>query len=190
MDTHQLSLVCERLDPAIKHFFRGVFSLDNFILDGSNYVDSSSNNILIFNNRIAASRLKGHWLLMCLNSKTLSLFDSFNKEISFYGNKLDEYILGLSSGVTLETTPFRVQGNSKLCGVYCIFVAHHLAKGSRLPQLIQEHFSSSNLAENDNKVLTWFVQQPYGYLVSERCKEKDSDCVTFEELGVVNDGSR
>jgi len=188
MNTEQISLICEDLDSRIKVYYRGTFALDNLLSEAETYLDISKDNIFIFNSQ--PSKYPGlHWLLLYISKhgETLTFFDSFAKPPEFYSQQLAYLINGLSANVKgpLRLAQFRIQSDSRLCGVYCIFVAHQLAIGERL-EVALERFSPVNLRENDQRVLHWFTQQPYGFLLSPDCKGSNNTCLSYSEL--LNDG--
>ncbi len=180
MNTSQLDFVCYNLDRAIKPYFCGTYSLDGLLTQLKYSLKSSQQNLAIFN--IEPSSKKGlHWLLLSLKNKELIVFDSFGKHPSFYSQNLANFLATLSGGEPPKLAPFRLQSDfSRLCGVYCIYVAHHLGAGAKFESLFSK-FSQINLSENDLRVLRWFSEQPYGNILKEDCNCGEY-CITYSDL--------
>lgn len=169
MNSKDIDLLCRR-DRIINPYFRGVFALNILLEDIYKYIDFKSVNIFIFNSQPSYSSKGGHWLLLVvdvdpLNNGIASIqyFDSFAKSPRTYDEKLASLLFNLSTYLTdggFQSAPFRVQSaDSRLCGLYCIFVAHCLMIKKffgRLPTLIREKFSPISLLNNDHYLLNWF----------------------------------
>lgn len=192
MDVSVLERVMGEKDEDIAPWFRGVFSLDEFIEYSANLIQYEDKNVFVFNSEPVAV-VEGHWLLMYFDgtdpdNKYLCFFDSFARPPSFYDVNLQKYFDNLTYALTerpLVESPYQVQSDrSNVCGLYVTFVARGLLSrkyiGGRLPALIEENFSSRNLRENDLKVLNWFDRQRYGEFVKKHCAS--NDCVSLETL--------
>lgn len=166
MNTEQIDLICGQLDSEIRPYYQGCYSLDNYISYNDVYYNPETVNIYIVNNQNSSSKKDGHWLLISKNPNVF--FCSFGKGPLFYGleNKFD------------EVNTIRVQGKSRICGLYCIYFASQIAKGAKMSALVKSHFSPVALNSNDSLILNWTLQQPFGYLLG--CK--GSQCLSFEEL--------
>jgi len=183
MNTDQIDVICTKLDYAIKPYYRGTFALNNLIEHGIDYCDFATTNILIFNT-VPSWKTYGHWLLLIRKPEVTIYFDSFNKPPEFYSEQLAKFIGKIIDDNTqpLRSADFRLQGDSKLCGVYCIFIAHKVAAGERLDNVLVNNFSKFEFAENDKTVLNWFIDQLYGDILKQACKGDQFMCLTYEEL--------
>ncbi len=183
MNTDQIDFICSNLDTVIRPYFRGVFSLDNLLYFGDEYLDLETVNVIIFNSQMS-DREGMHWLLLVIGPgrQKVVLFDSFANTPEYYSLSLAEFL-----GKDLELSPFCVQGNSKICSLYCIVVAHCLSKGADLETLIPQKFSPYKLDENDDMVIDWVKQQEYGELLKETCRSELEPCLSYEELKNGND---
>lgn len=189
--------------PQTKMYFRGVFTLDNFVDRYEEFLDFSSDNLFIINtatkeelNEVVTGY---HWLLVCLEGRRgrVIFFDSFGKNPSDYDDVLNETLDNLSdyTDSALVKSPYRIQNNnSKLCGIYCIFIAEQLFRGlnndrrrRRLPNqlndIIIKYFSANNFDKNDRFVYNWFKKQNYAedYL-KKSCSSKSIDCLSYNKL--------
>ena len=185
MNASEIELICGDLDSKIKLYYRGTYSLDIYLYSAQNILDFTSTNIVIFNNQKSGSP-GAHWLLLYITPRAerVVFFDSFSKPPEWYSAQLADFIHGISSNAKagLETSSYRLQGDTKICGLYCIFIARHLTFGERLQSIIDSYFTPIYFSENDSKVLSWFSHQPYGYMLKERCKGEKNPFLSYTEL--------
>ena len=168
MNSAQLELICGSLDPIVKPYFRGVYSLDAYKLYGNESLQVNKINIYIVNSQPAASEGE-HWLLICRGCRSV-FFDSFGKLPTFYG-----------VNVTFDfVNDQRVQGNSRICGLYCVYVARKIVQSVHLRTHLRSVFSFIALNNNDLQVIDWFRSLPYGYLLREDCYS--NNCVSYKQL--------
>ena len=115
-----------------------------------------------------------HWILLFLDKSTTVFFDSFGQKPSFYSEKLPAFLKSISPNPV--KTGFRIQHqDSRLCGVYCLYFAHHLGKNFTFEEIL-EKFSPSDFKGNDFQVQTWFRSTPF-------CQSGlRSACLTFAEF--------
>lgn len=104
-----------------------------------------------------------HWVAMFFKGNSAYYFDSYGQP------PLEKNILPFIEKHcrhwTYNTNP--LQGRSMpVCGVYCIFALHFLAKGCDLDTIIRLKFSQTESFKNDKEVLAWF-QRNYGHLYAE-----------------------
>lgn len=184
MNAGQLNYLCLK-DPEISDFFQGVYALDEFLNVALENFDVNSVNFCIHNVQ-KSNRLGSHWILYFFDllNKRICWFDTFAKSPDFYSTDLKNYLLDISAKVVIDTSfcPFQVQsGKSKLCGLYCIFVARQLIAGGfeNLNSIVNHFFDSSDPQENDRKLLRWFKDK-YGLKVLKNCGEED--CHNFDKL--------
>lgn len=167
MNSRQLDLICGSYDQVIKPYFRGVFSSDAYELYHSEILIPNKLNIYIVNSAPSSTRGE-HWLLICKGNKSL-FFDSFGKPPSFYNLGNFEHV-----------NTVRLQGKSKICGLYCILLAKQIAQGKHMTSFIHEKFSPTLLEVNDTQVIDWFQRQPYGYLLRKDCYT--NNCLSYDQL--------
>ena len=168
MNSSDLQKICGEYDSKIKPYFCGVFAIDVFESYYSRYCKEDSMNIFVVNTQ--PSDLPGeHWVLISLNKKNL-FFDSFHKSPRFYG---------LLSPKMQECTSYRLQGDSRICGVYCIWAARLLSQNKDIHSIIDNYFSKTDLKANDCSVIQWLKSQPYGKVVSFDCK---NDCLAYKDF--------
>lgn len=168
MNSSQLELICKSLDSILKPYFRGVYSLDAYKLYANELLQVNQLNIYIVNSQPAASQGE-HWLLICRGCRSI-FFDSFGKSPTFYGiNDTFDFV-----------NDQRVQGDSRICGLYCIYIARKIAQSVHLKTHLQSAFSSYDLNKNDLQVIDWFHSLPYGYLLREDCY--NNKCISYSQL--------
>ena len=192
MNTFQINTICENLLNKIKPYYRGTFSLENLLYESAEYMVANEKNIFIFNSNTHWQKRDGHWLVLFVNRNSIVYFDSFGFAAEKYSEKLSDFIFALTSniGAQLESTPFPVQHTeSRICGLYCIFVSSFLAENWKLTDIIQTHFAAHSSKENDAKVIQWFLNQSFGYLLTDFCKENKL-CLNKSELLQQNGKSR
>ncbi len=184
MNSSQIDFICSKLDPVIRPYFRGVFSLDNLILYGDEYLNLEEINVIIFNSQPSDSE-GAHWLLLVISSgwQNVVFFNSFANPPEFYSIALAKFM-----GEGVVVSPYRVQGDSIICALYCILVAHFLSKGKDLDPFIRRSFSPYNLSDNDNSVIEWASEREYGGLLKETCLSELEPCLNYEQ--VKNGASR
>ena len=165
MNSDQLEKICTAYDTVIRPYFRGVFSHDAYLLYHEESLQPNQLNIYIVN----SSSTKGeHWLMICKGNKSI-FFDSFGKSPSFY-----------NLGSFEQVNKTRLQGKSRVCGLYCILFAHQIALGKNMHSFIGENFSQLMLDENDVQVIEWFKKQPYGYMLRQDCYS--NQCISYSQL--------
>ena len=172
MNTEQLYRICGHYDKSIMPYFRGVFAYDTYLQYKDEYcVPNQKMNIFIVNTEPSFSRGK-HWLLIILDKfgQPYLYFDSFGKNPLFYG--IEERFE--------EKNEFRVQGVSKLCGLYCVLIANVVANNKSMTSFVNSYFSRHELRNNDSLLIDWFRKQPYGSILKEDCVK--SDCISYAEL--------
>ena len=99
------------------------------------------------------------------------MFDSFGKSAEHYGLESIDFTL---------VSNIRYQGNSKICGLYCLFGAQTVCKGRDLGLILKEQFSTSDRRINDYSILDWFKKQNYSGFSKEFCMRKNNSCLTYE----------
>ncbi len=65
MNTGQIDFICGNLDTVICPYFRGMFSLENLIYFGDEYLDLEMVNVIIFNSQMS-DKDGMHWLLLVI----------------------------------------------------------------------------------------------------------------------------
>lgn len=146
MYANQINILLSQ-DKLTQQLFTGVFSCDTVPI-------GSTNCFIIVNT--APSTYKGeHWVLFFKNGATVIFFDSLANDLHFYGACLENAFKKFSNVDSPELSKIRFQSyDSNVCGIYCIYVARELCKNKSINN-IQKSFSS-NLLENDCKIIKWF----------------------------------
>jgi len=129
-------------DPITKDIFKGVYARDELPNPIKSYP-----NCFIFNNK-PRSNAGEHWLAVFFNSdKTCYFFDSYGMNPSFYG--LTNYLK--SNCKKINYNQKRLQGDSDLCGFYCIAFLYFKSRNK-----LKEFFDifSNNLLKNDNFIFS------------------------------------
>ena len=109
------------LDPCLKYKYKGCFSCDNFPSSGYN------NSFSIINT--APKNHQGeHWVLIAGKRGQVVFYDSFGRHFpTYFPNIFQRVDAGDKQLVQLFPTASFVQHpDSYLCGIYCVFVAHHI----------------------------------------------------------------
>lgn len=185
MNAELINKICFEFDDTIAEYYRGTFNFANFLENGINFCDFQTLNIFIVNTQTGPPGK--HWILFLFNPKfnQLCYFDSFAKPLEFYGKNLQSLLdsISIDFELPIRTSSYRIQGNSAICGLYCIYVAHFLASGNRLDHIIAK-FSSTKLDENDENLIEWFENQPYSEIIQANCADK-TDCITYDQLNGI-----
>jgi hypothetical protein len=192
MDNEMLEKIMGERDMKIAPYFRGVFSLNDFLNYSYEFIQFNTKNVLVFNSE-RDDVADGHWLLMYFDgsdpdNKILCYFDSFAMSPGFYDVGLAKYFGNIGSTVTMRDlieSPYQIQSDySRMCALYVVFCARGLMSkryaGGQLVALIEDHFSANNFLQNDSKVLDWFSGQSYGSFVKEHCAS--NDCISKKTL--------
>lgn len=187
MNAAQITKLLSGYDKGVRDAFRCVCPMDEFLETAIDTIDWSSENIFVVNNQ--GSREKGeHWVLIKIyphaiekNVMNIVFFDSFAFDVSYYSLKLPELLQIISDGM-IQSVPYKIQDvNSKLCGLYCVFIAYRLsAYDNDLLMLIKNDFSEINLHENDLKLIRWARRQPFHTYLHENCVQ--NECMSFSDL--------
>ena len=175
----------------ISNAFRGVMWVDTFIAQAKDRVYPGVLNAFIVNTLTAAAppKLLGHWLYIEIgpydhaNKRMRVLyFDSYGEPPQYYSAALGDFLLQYGEGV-LDFSPLRIQSDlTRLCGMYCIFVAFNLRHRQRLSDLIAEEFGGGDLVENDRKLLNWVQTTSFAHLLQNKCPQTASHCITPKDL--------
>ena len=115
----------------LKHKFLGVFAANNFPQK------LKANSFLIVNAATAES-FGTHWLLLCQKEGDQLIFaDPHGQSISSYKD-VYRRIISLEENAKnyqlLEDQPIQSK-NSKLCGLFCIYIAHYIFNSHKIVKL-------------------------------------------------------
>lgn len=176
MNTSEINELCVSYNKAIRPYFRGVFAKDSFLSYWSDYLIPEDLNLYIVNSE-NSGRPGKHWVLFAKLPHQVKenwvFFDSYNKPLSFYGI-YDRY--------AEIVAPYRVQGRSKVCGFYSVFIAFELANGKHLESCIRARFSQADLDNNDRILISWFIDKGYQEPLEDNCFRKRNNCLSYQEL--------
>ncbi len=177
MNAGQIEFIASDLDTVIKPYFKGVFALDNFIAYAQEFMNLENKNVFIFNSQ-PVDEAGDHWLLATFGpgQGNVVFFDSFANPPDFYSSALGKFL-----GDDITTSPFRIQGDSRICGLYCILIARVLCSGGNAPAFIEQKFSSYNLTDNDESVIAWISTTEYGDILRETCRSDLQPCLNYQE---------
>jgi hypothetical protein len=192
MNAETMEEIMGERDEQIAPYFRGVYSLNEFVDSFTDMVRVREKNVFVFNSE-PSNVINGHWLLMYFDGtnsdeKLMCYFDSFAKPPAFYNTNLAKFVSEANfvlSDRDLITAPYQVQSlDSRICGVYVVFCARGLLSKSysrgRLVPLIDDYFSPKNRTDNDRTVVKWISRQSYGPYVKNHCI--NNDCVSLNSL--------
>jgi len=175
MNENQLEKICAIYDKDIEPFFRGVFPADTFISHWRTYFRENKLNLYILNTEDSFSP-GSHWIVYAREGKEVGYFDSFGRSPRFYGLDLPD--VKPSSIIT----DYRIQGNSKLCGLYCVLACSKLSRGVNLTSFLKNSFSRIDISKNDKRLLNWMKNQPYAKVLKKKCSDPTSFCIPYSEL--------
>ena len=102
----------------LKYKFAGVYAADNFPLNLNN------DNFIIVNSD-KATQVGTHWLLLCNRNNKYLMADPLGLPLNNYPNVRDRLSfadLGVTEIIQAPLQNF----DSKLCGLYCIYIAHYV----------------------------------------------------------------
>ena len=111
----------------LKYKFHGVFAANNF-------PEKMNRNSFLIVNAATAENIGSHWLLLCRKNNQLLFADPLGQPISSYKH-LYQRIVSVGSNHNiyqlLENQPIQ-RANSKLCGLFCIYIAHFVFNAQKL----------------------------------------------------------
>ena len=111
----------------LKYKFNGVFAANNF-------PEKMNRNIFLIVKAATAENIGTHWLLLCRKKQSILFADPLGQPLSSYKH-LYQRILFVGSNhhiyQLLENQPIQI-ANSKLCGFFCIYIAHFVFNAQKL----------------------------------------------------------
>ena len=111
----------------LKYKFYSVFVANNF-------PEKMNRNSFLIVNAATAENIGSHWLLLCRKKNQLLFADHFGQPISSYKH-LYQRIVSVGSNHNiyqlLENQPIQ-RANSKLCLLFCIYIAHFVFNAQKL----------------------------------------------------------
>ena len=125
-DINDLVRNCKNL----KHKFIGVFAANNF-------PNELKENSFLIVNSATAENAGTHWLLFCQKDNQLLFADPLGQSILSYKG-VYQRILSREGNVQvhqlLENHPIQSR-NSRLCGLFCIYIAHVLFNSQKIVKI-------------------------------------------------------
>ena len=196
MNNLQLTdIMLNHVDDSVQRAFRGVITMDVFVSQITSLLDASSINIFILNTKRSTDQdidtARGHWLLVMVQpwrsgreeGYDVIYFDSYAKPSRLYGSDFSTVLQALTAG-PIQISPYRIQSDeSRLCGLYCIYVATNLHRYNfKLSHLIRDIFIRMPLEDNDKLLFKWMTTQPFSHLFDPNCTSEGSMCIKYSEL--------
>ena len=111
----------------LKYKFHGVFAANNF-------PEKMNRNSFLIVNAATAENFGTHWLLLCRKNNQLLFADPLGRPISSYKHLYQKIIsVGNNHNIyqLLENQPIQ-NANSKLCGLFCIYIAHFVFNAQKI----------------------------------------------------------
>ena len=122
-DINELFQGCKTL----KYKFHGVFAANNF-------PEKRNRNGFLIVNATTAEKIGTHWFLLCRKNNQLLFADPLGQLISSYKH-LYQKIISVANNHNiyqlLENQAIQ-SANSKLCGLFCIYIAHFVFNAQKL----------------------------------------------------------
>ena len=131
MDEDDINDLIQRC-ALLKHKFLGVFAANNF-------PQKLKPNSFLVVNAATAESFGTHWLLLCQKEEEDQLFfaDPLGQSISSYKD-VYQRIISLEENAKiyqlLKDQPIQSK-NSKLCGLFCIYIAHYIFNSQKIVKL-------------------------------------------------------
>ena len=111
----------------LKYKFHGVFAANNF-------PEKMNRNSFLIVIAATAENIGTHWLLLCRKNNQLLFAHPLVRPISSYKH-LNQRIISVGNNHNiyqlLENQPIQ-NANSKLCGLFCIYIAHFVFNAQKL----------------------------------------------------------
>ena len=111
----------------LKYKFHGVFAANNF-------PEKMNRNSFLIVNAATAENIGTHWLLLYRKNNQLLFANPLGRPISSYKHLYQRIIsVGNNHNIyqLLENQPIE-SANSKLCGLFCIYIAHFVFNAQKL----------------------------------------------------------
>ena len=111
----------------LKYNFHGVFAANNF-------PEKMNRNSFLIVNAATAENIGSHWLLLCRKNNQLLFADPLGQPNSSYKHLYQRTVsVGSNHNIyqLLENQPIQ-RANSKLCGFFCIYIAHFVFNAQKL----------------------------------------------------------
>lgn len=138
-------------DPETRKIFKGVVPSDKVP-----YFKKLENYCIVTNT--ASSETEGeHWTLYIKTDHcNISYIDSLAKDPKYYGICYKKMYEKLSKNLKVHKLKNPLQADSSsLCGMYCIFFAYYICRGTSINTIISTFFTRNRL-QNDKKLCCWF----------------------------------
>ena len=184
MNQSQLELLLSEYDSSVSSKFRGVYTVEDFVENYGLLIELEDENVFIINIE-SSEKDVSHWIYLNVilkeNNCKVVYFDSFAMDSAFYSLSFSQLLLSLGEG-RVDSSPYKVQGDdSKLCGLYCYYVAVSLNLFvNDLDMLIKSSFDEINLEKNDILLMRWVKSQPIYHLLGKLCEQ--NNCIKFSDL--------
>lgn len=165
MNTQQLLNVLKH-DPYTSEFNCKVLPLNHFL----EYSATTSSLMII--NYDTCDEPGSHWVAVFINkNKKIEYFDSYGM-LPIYSS-VTEKLSDLSHNKGLAFNKIRFQGNSTVCGQYCLVYLLLKARGYSLKQVQNIFHKTETFVERD-LVANYFINEKFGQLFSSPLKVFDN----------------
>ena len=137
-------------DKTVMMGFQGIRSADQLpkILQ--------SGQSLLFNSS-DSNEIGTHWMCLYQEANTLELFDSFGNPPNFYN------LMGKLPHSNIFTyTDRRLQGDSAVCGVYCMYYLFYKSRGFPTSKIVDDLFSIDY--DQNDRYLIDYIKTLYNYI--------------------------
>ena len=134
-------------DKTVMMGFRGIRSADllpKILQSGQSLIFNASDS----------DEIGSHWMCLFQEATTLELFDSLGNPPNFYDLKGK-----LPHSSILTYTNRRLQGNSDVCGVYCMYYLFYKSRGFPTSKIINDLFSMDR--DQNDRYLIDFIKTLY-----------------------------
>ena len=114
----------------LKYKFHGVFA-------ASNFPEKMNRNSFLIVNAATAEKIGTHWLVLRRKNNQLLFANPLGRPISSYKHLYQRIIsVGNNHNIyqLLENQPIQ-NANSKLCGLFCIYIAHFVFSAQKLVKI-------------------------------------------------------
>ena len=183
MNNAQISNILLNHSPSeVSLAYRGTMHMDTFLRECKERIQAWEPNLFIINTEMSTSKQLGHWLLVQIELKRVLFFDSYGKNPHYYSEEFNTLLHQVGTGV-LEVAPFKIQSSSsKLCGMFCLFIAFNCIDERNVEELIKRYFSPEDFIRNEHFLMDWARSSSFSHLLRSACPISDSECIEYGRL--------
>ena len=168
MDTRTIDSIC-RLHTCTSSYFGGCYSADR-LPEG---VMIRRFPIFFIANTQPSNIKHGHWVvILAYSPHKVEFYDSLGNQPSHYHTGIGEFVDSLGGGHYVMNTVKHQPTYSKLCALYCLYVADLSCRGFTFNRIMNT-FNTTNLDYNDKLVTKYFNTHIYSGLVRSYVKDTE-----------------